>query len=129
MRIRGKIIIAVCVAAMVVLSGLLIAACTEDVVNCWITMEPAKDHFEYGETICLVAHIDYFELVDDDDPEATPTYIEPNDLVWIVKWQRCEGDQATDEWIDIAYGFRYEFVLTEETALSWYRFVATTQEQ
>ena len=116
-------------AAMVVLSGLLIAACTEDIAECWITMEPAKESYAYGDTICLVAHIDYFELVDDEDPKATPTDIEPKDPVWIVKWQRCDGDPASGEWVDIAYGFRYEFVLTEETALSWYRFVATTQEQ
>ena len=114
---------------MVVLSGLLMAAFTEDIAECWITMEPANTHFEFGDTICFVAHIDYYVLVEYDEQEATPTDIEGREPVWVVTWQRCDGDPSCgDEWVDIAHGFRYEFVLTEETSSSWYRFVATMQE-
>ena len=94
----------------------------ETSVRCYITIEPDKDEYYYGDTVWLVANIEPFM-----PGAATPTDLQ-RDGVWEIVWQRNDHMEDEDSWYDVGEGRAYELTLAEEVAISSFRFCAKMRE-
>ena len=125
-RVVFAILAMVCAAVLlcIIVGAKSTSRAADDMVHCYIVVEPERDWYYYGETITLTAVIEYMT---ESGNAATPTDLKYNG-VWEIVWQRNDHGGDDEYWYDVGEGWKYQFELDHENALSWWRFVATSVE-